>query len=79
MTGKKGNIEPGYVYLYINHVQTTPVIVEGNFAPRMLLKSRYSVVVSNEGFFQKISSKVKKEINRIYSDLDPYGEEDWEE
>lgn len=76
MIGRKG-IEPGYVYLPYKLEQTVPAIVGGKFAPKMLLRSRYSVVVPNDGFFQKISSSVKKEIVRIFSDLDPYGEEDW--
>jgi len=76
MIGRKG-IEPGYVYLPYIIKQKVPIIVEGTFAPRMLIKSRYSQVVPNEGFFQKITSSVKKEIVRVFSDLDPYGEEDW--
>ncbi len=76
MIGRKG-IEQGYVYLPYRLEQTVPIIVEGRFAPKMLLKSRYSMVVPNEGFFQKISSGIKKEIVRVFSDLDPYGEEDW--
>ena len=41
LTGKKGN-NPGIVFAPYIIQTTTPAIVEGNFTPRMTLKSRYS-------------------------------------
>ena len=41
LTGKKGN-NPGIVFVPYIIQNTTPVIIESNFSPRMTLKSRYS-------------------------------------
>ena len=49
-------------------------VVEGEWAPLKLVKSRYTLC---DGNF--VSTMPFRSENRIFSDLDPYGEENWDE
>jgi len=67
MIGRKGRNQ-GVVWApYI--IQTTPAIVESSFAPRMAMKSRYSVAQVSNGFYVDFWMKNwrrKSSIENIY-------------
>jgi hypothetical protein len=68
LIGKKGN-SPGVVFAPYIMQTTTPAIVEGNFSPRMMLKSRYSTATISHGFTMDFWTKNwrrKSRIEKIY-------------
>lgn len=68
LIGKKRN-NPGIVFAPYIIQTTTPTIVESNFSPRMILKSRYSTTTVNNGFYMDFWMKNwrrKSRIEKIY-------------
>ncbi len=68
MVGRKGNNQ-GVVWAPYIIQTTTPAIVEGSFAPRMAVKSRYSVAQVSNGFYMDFWMKNwrrKSRIDNIY-------------
>jgi hypothetical protein len=68
LIGKKGN-SPGVVWAPYIIQSTTPKIVEGNFNPRMTMKSRYSTAPVGHGFtmdFWMKNWRRKSRIEKIY-------------
>ena len=64
MVGIKGNNQ-GVVWApYVIHT-ATPAIAEGSFAPRMALKSRYSIAQVSSNFYMDIWMKNWKRKFRI--------------
>lgn len=76
--GKKG-YEQGIIYFPYIMEQTNSKMVEGSFAPKMSIRSRYADATVNGNFLEfKITPK-QKTSKQIFSDIDPYGEENWED
>ena len=67
LIGKKGNNQ-GIVFAPYIIQTTTPAIVEGNFTPRMTLKSRYSTTMMGNGFYMDFFKnwRRKSRIEKIY-------------
>jgi hypothetical protein len=66
-------------------MQGTPIIVStAGWQPSKTIMSRYANKMVNSKYYMTISEcrdlmakKVSKTVERIFNDLDPYGEEDW--
>ena len=68
LMGKKGNNQ-GIVFAPYIMQTTTPAIVEGNFSPKLALKSRYSTATIGHGFtmdFWMKNWRRKSRIEKIY-------------
>jgi hypothetical protein len=67
----------GYVYMPYKPCEVVDVSTN---IPKKTIKSRYATTMIDNRFYSTINIPSKqKEIKRIYSELDPFGEEDWEE
>jgi len=58
LIGKKGKgIEPGYVWAPYIIKESEPIVIDSNFNPKSVLKSRYGILETKQ---QRRSKKIKK-------------------